>query len=257
MASELPDDIAVLRQKCLIGNSSVYNKETMWEIKLKAEPRFLEPLPKCYVNSNLQVIESDKEYFIRSNRFCKITDKEVLYEYGESLVHFLNVSYQITYQVDPEIVSNGYYSYEENGERKLIFQAIGSAFLSVKQVVFCLDKSLESKWFKIWENNENVRDVYRLLSGTVDWFCLFKVYETIRDDESFGSAKKGIEMIIKWSELSENDSFFRTANYHRHAMFSKYKGRENSSTAHNMNIEVAEIYVHKILTKWMEWKSSQ
>ncbi len=228
----------------------------MWEVRLKAEPRFLEILPKYYVNADLRIIQSDKEYFILSNRFCKILDKRELYDYGEELVRFINISYQITYQVDPEIVSNGYFSSEDNDERKLMFHAIGCLSIPIKSVVYSLDKSLESKWFTTWENNENVRDAYSLLSGKLDWFCLFKVYETIRDDDSFGGVKKGIETIKKWSEPSENESFFTTANYHRHAMFGKYKGKENSSSAHNMNIDVAEVYVRKILGKWMEWKSS-
>jgi len=226
----------------------------MWEIRLKAKPGVLNLLPKYYINTDLRVIQSNEEYFILSDRFYNITDKKELFNYGEELVRFLNISYQITYQVDPEIASNGYFRSEENEARKLMFLAIGNIFLPIKQVVYSLDNRLESKWFNIWENNENVRDAYSLLSGKLDWFCLFKVYETIRDDNSFGSPKNGIVMIKKWSEPSENDSFFSTANYHRHAMYGKYRGKENSSSAHNMNIDVAEVYVRKILGQWMEWK---
>jgi hypothetical protein len=228
---------------------------TMWEIRLKSKSEFLEILPKYYSNDALRVVQSGEEYFLRSDRFSEITDKGALCEYGEELVRFINVSYELTYQVDPEIVSNGHYrSVGGTKERQSMFRSVNLS-LRIQNVVYSLDKNLQSDWFNIWENNENVRDAYRLLSGPIDWFSLFKIYETIRDDNSHGCSKKGIKAIIDWSTAGENESFFDTANYYRHAMFGKHREQPNSPPSNDMTIYMAEVYIRKLLEKWLEGKT--
>ncbi len=226
----------------------------MWEIKLKSESGFLSILPRYYSNTEFQVTQAENDYYIRAYHLDDLNDHKLLYEYGEELIRFLNISFKVTYQVEPKITSDGYYRFNEDGQREYLFHGLTQVSLPITINVYNLDNNLNSDWFVAWQNNANVRYAYHLISEEADWFSLYKIYETIRNDISPGNKNKGEKIIRGWSNSTK--SFLKTANFHRHALYGKHSRKQLHPTSCNISITQAETYIRDIFAIWMDLKAS-
>ena len=105
--------------------------------------------------------------------------------------------------------------------------------------------------------------VFRLFESDsqLDWFSLFKIYETIRDDPMHSDIPKkvrdaGIERIKQWISTEQNDNFRHTANkLHRHSAFAKQTNSRNYiEPEREMSLSEGNNLILGVIKNWLEWK---
>ena len=115
-------------------------------------------------------------------------------------------------------------------------------------------------WLDLWGKHENVEYVLRMFSEKklLDWFALYKIYETIRDDPRHKEENtEGKANIIRWTSEDENESFFQTANWYRHSDFGKNKGRPNAKPSKEMSLGEGNHFIRGLIYHWLEWKQNE
>jgi hypothetical protein len=233
-----------------------------WEVKLKGDSLFLNELSKEYCSPELCIKAREEEYFLTSNNFSQFSDESELYLKGIELIEFINASSKIFSYKHKPIESDGFWSIDE-GIRKNEFIAIGDSTLFFTQVVCKNDPaSAPKEWYQIWEEQDRVKYVFRLFDSNspLDWFSLFMIYETIRDDPMHSDIPKkvrdtGIKKIKDSSSESKNESFRNTANWYRHSSFGKKQnGKNHTKPEIEMTLLEGNNLIRDLINMWMEWK---
>lgn len=128
------------------------------------------------------------------------------------------------------------------------------------------NKPAPNAWYELWEKQDHVKYVFRLFDSDsqLDWFSLFKIYETIRDDPMHsnnpkGVTKAGIKRIKKWISTEENDNFRHTANkFHRHSEFAtKPNGERYIEPEKEMSLSEGNNLIRGLIKNWIEWKQER
>jgi len=227
-----------------------------WEVKLKGDGLFLNELSQEYCSPELCILARDEEYFLTSNKFSLLSDNLALYLRGVELIEFINASSKMFSNKHRPIELDGFWSIDE-GIRKNEFIAIGDVSLSFTHVVF-ENNPAPKEWYQIWEAFDRVKYVFRLFNddSLLDWFSLFMIYETIRDDRTFADKpKEGVEKIEECISKIKNESFFKTANWYRHSDFGKTRGEANIRPSIEMSLSEGNNLIRDLINFWMNCKT--
>lgn len=221
---------------------------------LAAEPGLLRKLSEEFSNPELHIFRVADCWFLESI-YLDSENRSDIYSTGEMLVDFLNHALWL-YACRPEsIKSQGYFSPDTEGVWVNQFFALGNAQAPTKLTVYSHDIPSKSD-FDVFARNWKVKEALALLAApSPNWFTLFKIYETVRDDEpDIPTTKHGEFLIKKWGGIDENDRFFDTANWHRHSVFGKRRGKLNKPPHHPMSISEGECFIRTILKSWLAFK---
>jgi len=225
-----------------------------WQIKLKAEPNLLEKLSGEFCKPELNLFHDSDCWFLESS-YLESDELSEIYSIGEKLIDYLNHTLWLySYRPNP-IESIGYYLLPRDGERVSKFVAIGMITVPTRLIVHSNDipsrKSLD-----LFSQYEKVRESLALFNNAeIDWFTLFKIYETARDDDpDIPNTKDGIALIEMWCGIEDNKRFFETANWHRHSVFGKNKEKPNKEADNPMSLSEARRFIRKVLIAWLEHK---
>lgn len=227
-----------------------------WRVKLKAKPDLLEQLSKEFGNPDLHFLQDSGYWFLEST-YLNSEDHSEIYSTGEKLIDFLNHTLWLyAYRPNP-IKSDGYFSLNQNGIWANEFLAVGVAVAPTRLIV-CSNEIPSRKYFCLFAQNWKVKEALALFAdASPDWISLFKIYETVRDDEpDIPTTQHGIAIIKEWVGEAENDRFFKTANWHRHSVFGKARGKLNEPPDHPMTLSEGQRFIRKMLITWLEYKSS-
>ncbi|MFA5353483.1 MAG: hypothetical protein WC291_04595 [Thermodesulfovibrionales bacterium] len=238
-----------------------------WEVKLRGDVNLLSRLAEEMQRQDLAVICNDGEYFLRSKYFSSQTDKGELFERANQVIQFLNGSLDIVSNRIEAIKSDGFWLVHDDGRREE--ESFGFLSLIMPLSALSLAESRCSTppydWFELWQTQENVKYVFHLLgSGKLDWFSLFNIYETVRDDPQYSSTDKWkrVETIKSWISEQQNTLFFETANWYRHSDYGKYYDKKckeekpNSPPDEEMSLSEGNSFIRQLVNEWLTWKSS-
>ncbi len=225
-----------------------------WQIKLKAESNLLEKLSSEFCSPELLIFHDSDCWFLEST-YLDSNDSSEIYANGEKLIDYLNHSLWLYAYRSNSIESNGYCLLTETGERVIKFFAIGPIIAPTRLIVYSNDIPSRNG-LDLFSQHEKVREALAFFNNTeIDWFTLYKIYETARDDEpDIPTTKDGIALIEKWVGIDENKRFFETANWQRHSVFGKIKGKPNEPTNNPMSLSEAQRFIRTVLIKWLEHK---
>lgn len=227
-----------------------------WQIKLKAEPNLLEKLSGEFRDPELHIFHDSDLWYLESTHLDSDESSEI-YRRGEELIEFLNHTLWLYAYRPNSIQSNGYCLLTGAGERVLKFLAIGPSIAHTKLII-CSNDIPSRKSLDLFSKHEKVREALAFLSkAEIDWFALYKIYETARDDEpDIPTTEDGIALIKKWAGVDDNKRFFETANWHRHSVFGKIQGKLNKPAANPMTLSEAQRFIRTVLVAWLEYKST-
>ena len=229
---------------------------TNWEVKLKGDNSFLMELAKEYNGPGLSITSHDEGWFLKSKDFNQLVDRADLFEKAGNIIEFINASARIFSNKMEPVESDGFWIIEESGQRKEEFFAVGKASFQIMNVLFSSGVA-PKEWYQLWESNPEIKYIFRFFQGNslLDWFSLFKIYETIRDDEQLSEkSDEGIKKIRSWTSFEENQIFFKTANWYRHTFFGKSKEKPNKKPLNEMSLADGNNYMRKLTIEWISWK---
>ena len=234
---------------------------TNWEVKLKGDSSFLHELSKecCFPELCVKLIEGD--YFLSSNMFSLLSDKSEISEKADRVIQYINASSKLSSNRHKPIKPDGFWS-SDKGVRKYEFGATGQLSISFHNIII-ENNPAPKEWYSLWEEDDRIKYVVRLFDSNLllDWFSLFMIYETIRDDPMYAdnpkkAAKIGLEK-IKESLLEKNTDFFETANWSRHSDFGKTRGKENVLPEKEITLSEGNDLIRDLIKNWLKWKSSE
>ena len=226
-----------------------------WEVKLKGDDVFLKELAREYVEPDISVTFHKEGYFLKSEEFNQLGERSELFEKVGNIIEFINASSKIFTNKVKAVEPDGFWVVGSNGERKEEFFGVGTA--SVRFLNILTTSGVAPKeWYQLWESNEAIKYVFRLLlsESLLAWLPLFKIYETIRDDEGHSStSRKGIKKIESWTSVEQNKIFHRTANWHRHTFF----GKSNEKPLIEMTLSEGNNYILGLTKVWLVEKAKK
>jgi hypothetical protein len=227
-----------------------------WQIKLEAETSLLEKLSVEFSDPALHIFHDSDCWFLESTYLDSDKSSEI-YATGEKLVDYLNHTLWLYAYRPNSIKSNGYCLLTSAGERVSKFLAIGKGTAPTRLIVYSNDIPGRNS-FDLFSEHEKVRESLAFFNNAeIDWFTLYKIYETARDDEpDIPTTNDGIALIEKWGGIDENKRFFETANWQRHSVFGKIKGKLNKPADNPMTLSEAQRFVRTVLIAWLEHKST-
>ena len=230
-----------------------------WEVKLKGDDVFLKELAEEYVEPEISVTFHKEGYFLKSEEFNQLGERSELFEKAGNILEFINASSKVFANKLGAVEPDGFWVVDSNGERKEELFGVGIASVQFQNILMGIGVA-PKEWYQIWKSNEAVKYVFRLLLSEtlLDWFSLFKIYETIRDDDGHLSAsRKGIEKIESWTSVEQNKIFHKTANWHRHTVFGKSKGKVNEKPLIEMTLSEGNNYILGLTKVWLVEKAKQ
>lgn len=142
-----------------------------------------------------------------------------------------------------------------SGERIMKFIAIGKITAPTLLIVSS-DEIPSRNGFNLFTQNLKVKESLTLFNNAgIDWFTLYKIYETVRDDEpDIPTSKVGRSKIKQWGGENEYDRFYKTANWHRHSAFGKHNEKPNAKPINLMSVNEAQEFMRKVLIAWLQYK---
>ena len=207
-----------------------------------------------------KLVTENSDIYLELAGFQKDCDVVDIQDIADETVRFLNVSIKLASCLDPELKTNGFYWIDEYGQPNLKFFGAGSFSAPLHLCVYDSNAKVPECWPDIWRNSEQAQDVFRIFENKhQDWFSLFKIYETIRDDPAHKDARgpvNGVKHIKMWGGAENNESFFQTANWHRHAAYGRKKGTPNKRPDKPMGESEAFNYIGKLIVNWLNWKGT-
>lgn len=226
----------------------------IWEVKLKGNTKLLEKLSKEYCSEEMNIELSNGDYYLQSSYLNELSDNQSVYEKSIKLIGYLNTSLKLSSLRINTISSDGFWLSEDNGKRVYKFNSIYNVEANIMSVVYG-KTSPPAKWYKLWDQFENVRYVFRLYNSEIqlDWFSLYKIYETIRDDPR--SASDGKENIELWTSVEANSTFFKTANWYRHSDYGRNKKTQNTRPINEISISQANSFIRDLIINWLNFKA--
>jgi hypothetical protein len=225
-----------------------------WQINLKAEPSLLEKLSVEFCNPELHIFRDTECWFLEST-YLDSDESSEIYETGEKLIDFLNQTLWLYAYKSDSIQSNGYYLLNGDEKRICKFLACGGQ-ISAPTLLIVQSNTIPSRnGFDLVVRTEKVRASLALFNNqNIDWFTLFKIYETIRDDDPLLGVTKDCKTLIdeKWSSKQDSKRFRDTAHWHRHSMFRK----TSEKPIHPMSLSEAQNFIRRLLISWLEHRST-
>lgn len=226
----------------------------MWEVKLKGKDQDLETMARIFATGHIQVRKDNDTYYLYSEQFSTIKDENILQETSEELVEFINTAVYIRSNLQTSIKPAAYCRVLPNGTREVAFYPYGDVIFPLHISVAGQPDSLPENWYGLWQKDTFIREVFSLFAKPHhDWYSLFKVYESIRDDDELGG--KGKDKIREWGGIEKDKLFYKTANWERHSKVGKsIKGKKNTPPQIPMNLGEAFNFIRHILNEWLSWK---
>lgn len=224
-----------------------------WEVKLKGEASYLKELATVFCTPDIFISNHDEGFFLKSIKFNQFKDKRELYEFSLEMIDFINTSSKISCNRHIPLEPDGFWLVGIDGAKKLDFFAIGDVTLSLQQCVYG-NSVPPREWYDLWYSNENIKYVFRLFNSTslLDWFSLFMIYETIRDDPQQNDGGKS--KIESWINVEKNKAFFDTANWYRHSNHGKSKGKPNLRPKSEISLSDGNNLIRDLINRWLDWK---
>lgn len=225
-----------------------------WQIELKADAGVFEKLSSEFHHPELCILKDADCWFLEST-YLDSDESSDIYATGEKLIEYLNHALWLyAYRFNP-IKSNGYHLLANTGQRTYKFFALGQVTAPTMLIVYSNDIP-GWKSFDLFSRNWKVKESLALFHNpAVDWITLFKIYETVRDDEpDIRTSDIGIALIKNWCGEVDNDRFHETANWHRHSKFGKYRNKPITPPKNQMQLQEGRQFVRKLLIAWLEYK---
>lgn len=227
-----------------------------WQVKLDADPDLLEKLSGEFRNPELRIFHNSDCWYLESIHLDS-NERSEIYRRGEELIEYLNHALWLYAYRPASIKSNGYCLLIGGKEPVIQFLAIGPSTAPTRLIVYSNDIPSRDS-LDLFSQHDKAREALAFFNNVeIDWFTLYKIYETTRDDESdISTTKDGIALIEKWAGVDENKRFFETANWQRHSVFGKTHGKPNKPAENPMSLSEAKRFIRTLLIKWLEHKAT-
>ena len=228
-----------------------------WLVRLKGEKFDLEDFPSLLRSPEHTAIEENGFYYLKSSDFDSLGSADEVRERAIAIIDMLNGAMKLHIHNFRGVFEDGVTLIKEDGSRHhyaylggtIAARAKVSATVTTSkgtQQIAPQPSNVES-WLSLAEDDEKVDKALRFFRENT-WFCLYKVYETIRDDVG---GKDGKNVITKngWATNGRLDQFTHTAQYERHT--------RNTTPPKKgpMPIQEAESLIRGILLSWFRSKA--
>lgn len=229
------------------------NRSEKWQIKLEAETSLLGKLSAEFCNPELRIFHDSDCWFLEST-YLNSDDSSEIYTNGEKLIDYLNHTLWLYAYRPNSINSNGYYLLASTGERVMKFLAIETITAPIRLIVYSNDIPSRIS-LDLFSAHEKVREALAFFNkAEIDWFTLYKIYETVRDDDPNSPVSAAYKALIDeaWNLKKDSKRFRDAANWHRHSAFNK----KNERPVNPMTLSEAKQFVRQVLINWLEHKST-
>jgi hypothetical protein len=229
----------------------------IWEVKLKGDKEILARLSEKYQTPELTILCDNGMYFLRSSYFSSLPQGGELLDKANQILHFINISLRLTSSGIDLVETDGFWLMNENGKREQRNFGVLNPTLTPLTLISVYKEIPPYEWFELWTKHPEVKYVFRLFSsGQIDWFSLFKIYETIRHDPKHNNSRDGDRRIKSWTSKKRNRCFLTTANWHRHSDYGKNKGTPNAPPSNEMSLSEGNDFIRQIVCEWLTWKTN-
>jgi len=197
----------------------------MWFVRLKGDPNGLNQLCLVFDQSEFSVQKIENDYWLCSGQLNEDIAEQEVYDRGEALIEYLNSVLKLYSNKTDLFESEGYFLKSDGGALQKKFDAIGS--LSIPLGISVIDNSLpDMRSYQLYRDYPNVRYVLSQFNQSkLDWYSLFNIFEAIEHDEQIRVFfKTSMTAIISWTNSTDKERFFGTANWYRHSPYKKQKG---------------------------------
>lgn len=190
-----------------------------WEVQIKGNSTDLQELSKSVNGPELEIINKDDNYYLKSIRFESISTPEDIRNSLEELLALINGAAWLAIDARTPIHAVSIAQVREDGSRNFFKDFENTLPLrdTVDTIIVRGDGTVVPTypadqvpgWIRSAQQNPNVAKVFRLLgAGNLDWVNLYRLYEIIKKDIG------GIKEIAKrgWATKESLKRFKRTAN---------------------------------------------
>jgi len=240
-----------------------------WKVELRGDRFDLEELPRHFPQENVNVVEEEGKFFLRSARFTSLGTCQKVYDEAAVLLERINGTMRISidnfrptgieaviYVDDQGVSHRNVWLRAEAGEYRMKGADISLVYSHEDLDTAGLREpatKFEESWPEIANHDKNVAKVLRFFSQELDWIVLYKILDVLLEDQGGGIFDK------EWAGEKEINLFTHTANSYgaigdaaRHAQETK----KFQPPPTPMTLSQAQALIRSIVNKWLEEKAS-
>jgi hypothetical protein len=235
-----------------------------WIIVLNGNKTDLELLAKHFNSIDLNIVEENGQFFIRSNylNFKKVKSFNECIKMAEKLLNIINGLSKVLLKIDNNIQSNSVNLLDKSNRLIKGYTWINcSLAIRNNNSLMTNDKNIElstnlSKYTeKILSDDDFYRAFIFLHYDKDNWRDFYCVYEVIRDVVGNGNGNYGEKIIKSWlldKDKSMIKVFTQTANSIKAVKEKARHGKVFDDPKIKMNLFDAKNLIYKILLIWLE-----
>lgn len=233
-----------------------------WEVELIGDLNDLRQLTWSFTGQNLQIIESEGKFYLKSSRFDEIDDAGEVRRVSKELTEMLSGGSILRLGTKAAIKVGGIYKLENRGRSVYVETNVisASARIFTAATVIRKDGSIEvsnpadpiKDWLFAAQENPAVVDVMKLLNvKEQDWSNLYRIYEIIEDDVAGPTEMARIGDVSK----AELRRFKHTANSRKASGLKSRHPVETTDPPKNpMTLNDAKSMIFNIVETWLNTK---
>lgn len=222
-----------------------------WKVEITGDKSDLEELSKRLVDKDLSIVKEDTDFVLKSENLDILSNyKEVKSEIGK-LLDIVNVIAQLT--LDPrEVIKYNNVFWLDETKRIFIESEIGMS----TRVCIC-ENSLSDRtslcssiknWTKIEQDDNNVKDVFKLIVHSFNLVSLCKIIEILQKDD-FKPIKKGGAYFKEVNRLNQSANSYKATGVE-----SRHHLDRNEPPDSPMLLPEAKALMRTILCQWLVQK---
>jgi len=190
-----------------------------WEVQIKGNSTDLQELSKSVVGPDLEIINKNEKYYLKSIRFESLSTPDEVRNDVEELLALINGAAWLAIDARTPLHAVSIARVREDGGRDFCRDYENTLELrdTFSTTHTRSDGTVESRypadqvpgWIRIAQQNPDVAKAFRLLgAGNLNWVNLYRLYEIIKKDIG------GIEEIVNrgWATKKSLKRFKHTAN---------------------------------------------
>jgi hypothetical protein len=233
---------------------------TQWAVQLTGHKFDLEDLPTWFTSPDIEVIEENGEYYLKSIDFEAFSNGADARERAKELLEEINGAGKLfSSQFRPVNIGGKIregdkthiYLEAEPGEIRVKGSAVVVIAHSgqVEQDSSKKETPAAAAWVGLSKKERNVKKVLRFWSAArLNWFVLYNILDVIEEDIGCEVHEKG------FAPGGEVERFTRTANSYAVLGLQSRHGRHFAPPKKPMEFTEAETFIRNITNKWISSK---
>lgn len=232
-----------------------------WLVPLEGHKFDLEELPRWFTSPDLEVIEEEGNYYLKSNEFNSFSESSEVRERAEELLQDINGAAKIYSSEYRPINIGSLIKIDENGIRhhykevKETINVRGKGYVEVTKADTS-EGGQESReiipvesWVAKAKQDRIIKKVLRFWSTEkISWFNLYNILEAIEEDIDCEVHEKG------WASNNEVNRFTHTANCYSVLGLESRHGRDFEPPSKPIDLSDAISLIRKITNNWLREK---